>query len=178
MNIMPIVPHVGIGPLKLGMTPDQILDAVNQIPAEWNLPDGGEVEVSRDLQGPQDETFIQRYMNNTFFFMVEYRDEKAVEIAVDYQLREYGFITLFETDVFKVPAEQLVVFLKQYSPCSYDLDDEQLSTNYESHDIGIRLWREEPFHLKLLSDEEYMKDMALVIDEMFHYLYFEIIGVR
>ena len=70
MNIMPIVPHVGIGPLKLGMTPDQILDAVNQIPAEWNLPDGGEVEVSRDLQGPQDETFIQRYMNNTFFFMV------------------------------------------------------------------------------------------------------------
>ncbi len=34
MNVMPIVPHVGIGPLKLGMTPDQILDAVNQIPVE------------------------------------------------------------------------------------------------------------------------------------------------
>ena len=63
MNVMPIVPHVGIGPLKLGMTPDQILDAVNQIPVEWNLPDGGEVEISNDLQGPQDETYIRRYIN-------------------------------------------------------------------------------------------------------------------
>lgn len=110
--------------------------------------------------------------------MVRYRNDQAVEIAVHYELREHAIITLYDMDVFQTSAEQLVTFLKKFSSCSYDLEDEQLSTNYEFHNIGVRLWREEPFHPRLLSDESYMKEMALVIDEMYRYLYFEIIAVK
>lgn len=73
--------------------------------------------------------------------------------------------------MFKADAEEMINALKRKSPCFYDLDDEQLSTNYEFPDIGIRLWREQPFHKKLLLDNDYM-------DEMYQYLYFQIAAVK
>lgn len=30
MLFLPVIPHVGIGPLKLGMSPEQILVTINQ----------------------------------------------------------------------------------------------------------------------------------------------------
>lgn len=42
---------------------------------------------------------------------------------------------LYDLAVFQTPAEQLVTSLKQFSYCSYDMEDEQLSTNYEFNDI-------------------------------------------
>ena len=71
----------------------------------------------------------------------------------------------------------MVAFLKQYSSCVYEWDDEDLSTNYEFPAIGVRLWREDAFHPKLLLDKKYMEEMKLVIDDMYHYLYFEIVAV-
>ena len=175
MKLLSVIPHVGIGPLKLGMSPKQILDAINQIRSDLSLPDNREIQISQDNE---DDGFSLRYIDDSFFFMVRYRDYQAVEVAVDYELREHTIIMLYNMDVFKTLAEQLVTSLKQFSSCSYDLEDEQLSTNYEFNDIGVRLWREQPFHPKLLSDESYMKEMALVIDEMYRYLYFEIIAVK
>lgn len=175
MKSLSVIPHVGIGPLRLGMSPEQILVAINQIRSEWSLPDNREIQISKDME---DDTFSLRYLIGSIFFMVRYRDDKAVEVAVDHELREYAIIMLYDMDVFRTLAEELVTSLKQYSSCSYDMEDEQLSTNYEFNDIGIRLWREESFHPKLLSDESYMKEMELVIDEMYRYLYFEIIAVK
>ncbi len=175
MKSLSVIPHVGIGPLKLGMSPKQILDAINQIRSELSLPDNREIQISQDNE---DDGFSLRYLDDSFFFMVRYRDNRAVEVAVNYELREHTIIMLYDMDVFQTLAEQLVTSLKQFSSCSYDLEDEQLSTNYEFNDIGVRLWREYPLHPKLLSDESYMKEMALVIDEMYRYLYFEIIAVK
>lgn len=175
MKSLSVIPHVGIGPLRLGMSPKQILVAINQICSEWSLPDNREIQISKDIE---DDGFSLRYLVGSLFFMVQYRDNRAVEVAVDHELKEYAIILLYDMDVFQILAEKLVASLKQYSSCYYDMEDEQLSTNYEFEDIGIRLWREQPFHPKLLSDESYMKEMALVIDEMYRYLYFEIIAVK
>lgn len=175
MKSLPVIPHVGIGPLKLGMSPEEMIDAINQVHVEWALPGDLNVQIAEDKEN---DGFSLRYLDGSFFFMAQYQNGQAVEVAVDYALREHVAITLYDMDVFQTPAEQLVHFLKQFSPCSYDLEDEQRSTNYEFSDIGVRLWREQPFHPDLLSDESYRKEMALVIDEMYHYLYFEVIAVK
>lgn len=174
VKLLSVIPHEGIGPLKLGMSPKEILDAINQIHSELSLQSKREIQIS---QYQEDDELTLKYLNDSFFFMVRYRDNQAVEVAVDYSLREHAIISPYDMDVFQTPAEQLVTSLKRLSSCSYDLEDEQLSTNYEFDDIGIRLWRGDAFHLKLLSDESYMKEMANVIDDMYHYLYFEIIAV-
>ena len=57
------------------------------------------------------------------------------------------------------------------------MEDEQLSTNYGFHDVGIRLWREEAFHPKLLKDASYMKDRGHMIDEMVRYRFFDLVAV-
>lgn len=175
MKSLSVIPHVGIGPLKLGMHPNQILDALYQIRFELSLPYNREIQISKDKE---DDGFSLRYLDDSFFFMVRYRDNQAVEIAVNLVLREHAIIMLYDMDVFQTLAEQLVTSLKQFSFCSYDMEDEQLSTNYEFNDIGVRLWREHSFHPKLLSDESYIKEMALIIDEMYRYLYFEIVAVK
>lgn len=175
MKGLPVIPHAGIGPLKLGMSPEQIRNALDQVRCEFGLPCKREIQISQDKE---DDAYSLRYQDESFFFLVRYRNHRAVEVAVDYELREHARILLYDIDVFRTPAERLVTSLKQLSSCSYDLDDEQLSTNYVFNDIGVRLWREQPFHIKLLSDQAYMKEMSLVIHEMYRYLYFEIIAVR
>lgn len=175
MKVLPVVPYVGIGPLKLGLSPEQILAAIKQVRSAFHLPDNREIQISKDTE---DDGFSLRYLDDAFFFLVRYQNNRAVEVAVDDTLKERAKIMLYDLDVFRTPAEQCVTFLKPFSPCSYDLEDEQLSTNYEFDDIGIRLWREHPFHPKLLFDESYMKEMSLVFDEMYRYLYFEIIAVK
>lgn len=175
MKSLSVIPHMGIGPLKLGMSPEQIIAAINQIRSEWTLPDNREIQIAEDKE---DDGYSLRYVHGSFFFMVRYRNNQAVEISVDNELRNHAIIILYDLDVFKTPAEQLVLFLKQFGTCSYDSEDEQLSCDYEFDSIDIRLWREQPFHLKLLSDETYMKDMELIIDEMYQYLYFQIITVK
>lgn len=176
MNLLPVIPHVGIGPLKLGMSLEQILENIKQLDAEWNLPDKREIQISKDAE--IDGVVAFRYIKYDFFFMVQYRNNQAVEIAVDYELRNHAMITIYDKDVFKTTAEDMITFLKQFSSCSYDLEDELLSTNYEFPEIGVRLWRGDAFHQKLLSDKSYMEEMALVIEDMYQYLYFEIIAVQ
>lgn len=175
MKSLSVIPQMGIGPLKLGMSPEQIITAINQMLTEFDFPDNRKIQIAEDKE---DDGLSLRYLHGSFFFMVRYRNNQAVEIAVDHELREHAVITLYDMDIFQTPAEQLVPYLKQFSICSYDLDNEQLSTNYEFDNIGVRLWREQPFHTKLLSDDSYMKEMEQVIDEMYQYLYFQIIAVK
>lgn len=172
MECIEIIPHEGIGPLKLGMSSEEILFTLEQLHTKWSS------EQNFDISKPSDIDCYTRYQDGSSFFMVKYKNNKAVEIAVDYELREKMKIEIYGIDVFQTTAEALVSNLKNYSVCNYDMEDELLSTNYEFDDIGIRLWREEPFHPKLLSDESYMNEMREVIDEMYQYLYFQIIAVK
>ncbi len=131
-----------------------------------------------DISEATDTDCYTRYQDGSSFFIVHYKNNKAVEIAVDYELRAKMIIDIYGIDVFKTTAEELVLNLKNHSVCSYDAEDKQLSINYEFDDIDVRLWREEPFHPKLFSDEAYMEEMKPVIDEMQQYLYFQLVAVK
>lgn len=175
MKVLPVIPHIGIGPLKLGMSPQQILAAIGEVQKNYDLPTRGKLQVSEE---DDDGGILLRYSCNAFFFMVRYRNNQAIEVDVDDQISDYLTVSLYEKDVFKVEAEDLIHMLKKRSAYSIDDVDEQLSTNYEFPDIGIRLWREYAFHKKLLSDKKYVEEMSLIIDEMYQYLYFQIVGVQ
>lgn len=110
--------------------------------------------------------------------MEQCKNNRAIEIGIDYMLKEYANITLYGWNVFETRAKKLVSVLKQLSSCSCDFEDEDEGINYEFKDIGIRLWREHLFYEKLFSDKEYMEKMKLVIDDMLAYLYFQIVAVR
>lgn len=174
MRTLRIIPNVGIGLLELGMSPDQILVAIKTECCDLMVP-GKNIEISKD---EEDDGYTLRYITGSFFFMVRYRNDNAKEISVDRDLGKAMNIALFDVDVFNTPAEEVVNYTKQFSKCSYDAKDEQLSTNYEFDDIGIRFWREEPFHKKLLSDKAYMEEMSSVIEDMYRYLYFDIVTIK
>lgn len=55
---------------------------------------------------------------------------------------------------------------------------QQLGTEYEFHDTGLRLWREMAFHEKLLLDGAYMDEMRPVIGDMEQYRYFDMVTMR
>ena len=174
MKTLRVSPNVGIGLLELGMSPNQVLAAIKTECCDLLVP-GKDIEMSKDKE---DDGYTLRYITNSFFFMVRYRNDRAIEISVDRELGKAMNVALYDIDVFNTQAEEVVDCLKQFSKCSYDAEDEQLSTNYEFDDIGIRLWREEPFHKKLLSDKAYMEQMDMVIEDMYRYLYFDIVTVK
>lgn len=175
MTSLIVTPHRGIGPLRLGMSHSQILTAIYMLNHELHLPLSTNIQISRDLY---DESPVIRYMNNCFFFMVQYRSDRAVGIGIDYELRNHFPILLYNMDFFRTPASEMIEALKKLSPVTHDLEDEDLSYNYEFPKLGLRLWREDAFHPKLLKDAQYMKEMELVMDEMYRYQYFQLIAVQ
>ena len=174
MKTLRVLPNVGIGLLELGMSPNQILAAIKTECYDLIVP-GKDIEISEDKE---DDGYTLRYITGSFFFMVRYRNGTAIEISVDRELGNGINVVLYDIDVFNTPVEDLVNYLKRFDECIYDTEDEQLSTNYEFNGIGICLWREEPFHEKLLLDRAYMEKMSLVIEEMYRYLYFDIVTVK
>ena len=102
----------------------------------------------------------------------------AIEISVNWGLRDDVKVSLYGLDVFNTPAEDVIRFMKQIGPCIHDEPDEQLSTEYEFPALGIRFWRERAFHEKLLLDRAYVEAMQLVLEEEKRYLYFDIVTVK
>lgn len=178
-KVLSIALHEGIGLLKIGMRPEQILASIKEMYAEERLSGDSDlpIQISEDLEIVKGVTIL-RYTNPSFFFMVQYQKGHAVEISVDRYSGEHRKIMLYDIDIFQTSAEQLITRLKEFSSCVYDTDDEQLSYTYEFNDIGIRLWREDVFHPKLFLDKDYMDMMKLVIDDMVRYLYFDMITVK
>lgn len=183
-KVLLVTPRVGIGALKLGMSPEQILVAIAQEEAALQLSDAvyrqfdrsaRTLQIAEALEG---HGMTRRYMKGPFFFMVHYQNEQAVAISVDRQISHWSQVTVFDMDVFHTPVETLIHALKQFGSCTYDNEDEQLSSEYEFRDMGLRLWREMAFHEKLLLDEAYMDEMRLVIDDMYRYLYFDMVTVK
>lgn len=170
-----VKPNIGIGTLHIGMNPQEILEALTYELSKI-------VEISKEditlSEENEEDGFSIRYLYNSYFFMVRYKDDKAIEISVDNEISKCMNVLFEDIDVFKTTVEHIVNRLSKTSELEYDLDNELLSTDYNFKDIGIRFWREEPFHESLLSDKEYMEQMADVIEEMKQYLYFQIITVR
>lgn len=175
MKVLTVIPHIGIGPLKLGISPQQILAAIDEVQKNYDLPTRGKLQVSEE---DDDGEIFLRYCSDTFFFMVRYRNNQAIEVDVDYLISDYLLVSLYERNVFKVEAEELINMLKKRSSCSLDFFDEQQSTNFEFPDIGIRLWREYAFDKKLLFDKAFVEEMSMDDNEIYQYLHFQIIGVQ
>ncbi len=184
MNTLSVLPRAGIGNLRLGMSPEEILAAIELEEIRLQLSDevyrqfdrsARTLQIAEALEG---HGMTRRYMKGPFFFMVHYQNEQAVAISVDRQISHWSQVTVLDMDVFHTPVETLIHALKQFGSCTYDNEDEQLSSEYEFRDMGLRLWREMAFHEKLLLDEAYMDEMRLVIDDMYRYLYFDMVTVK
>ena len=175
LHCLVISPGEKIGPLELGMTPKQIWNALSCLCAEWgfSISDTHIDETWEKGTGK----LCCRYLNQKFFFIVWYRQSRAIEIAVDLLLREQLPLLLYGMDIFQTEAEKVLAALKQVGPCLCDAGDEQLGTNYEFSSLGLRLWRERAFHRKLLLDKAYREEMALELEEEYQYLYFQIVAV-
>ena len=87
MKVLSIVPHNGIGLLRIGMRPEQISESIKQMHKEGILPGDFQIQMSKDLEIVKD-VVILRYLNPCFFFMVQYQNGYAAEISVDRHLRE------------------------------------------------------------------------------------------
>ncbi|MBQ3201622.1 MAG: hypothetical protein IJB22_06855 [Clostridia bacterium] len=175
MKILPVIPGEGIGALKLGMSPAQIREAVSQELSSLHIADASVLDISTDREA---EGYTLRYQKGALFFMVRYIHDRAAEISVDRSTGDAMHVVLLGADVFKTRFDDLLHHLKHFSQCCFDSEDELLGTDYDFCDIGIRLWREEPFHEKLLADKAYMETMHAVIEEMYRCLYFDMITLR
>lgn len=87
MKSLSVIPHVGIGPLKLTMSPEQILDAINNLCIDLSIPNNGDMIISEQKE---EEGFTIRYLGKSFFFMVQYKSNQAVEIAVNHDLKGHA----------------------------------------------------------------------------------------
>ena len=177
MRELVVTPHAGIGPLKLGMSPAEILAAIQDYLAELKIATKRGLQISEDREWDANFQTL-RYMEDIFFSMVRYQNGKAIEISVNRELRGEAKVSVYDLDVFHTPAEDVVNFMKQFGPCVHDEPDEQLSTDYEFPTLGIRFWRERAFHEKLLQDRAYVEAMQLVLEEEKRYLYFDIVTVK
>jgi len=175
MRIVQVIPNEGIGSLKLGMSPEQILSAINEELSSLYDISNNDMLISETSEGAG---VTVRYMKGPYFFMVHFNNGKSVEISVNRDLRESARVVLYDIDVFLTKAEQIVNRLKQMSRLVCDWEDEQLATDYDFTDIGIRFWRDGVFHEKLLLDQEYMEKMKLVLEEEYRYLYFDMVTVK
>lgn len=175
-----LIPGQSIGQLKLGMSPDEILYALDEM-----FPgSAASVQIVEDRMFRPDGTRLIRYMNGgsapvPFFFIVEYKDDHAAEISVSRDLSVVWEQQMMQfVDFFGTPADILIPYLKRFSACICDNADEDLGTEYIFPELGLKLWREMAFHHKLLLDEEYMDSMSMVILDEFKNVFFEIVSVR
>ena len=118
-----------------------------------------------------------RYNCGLFWFQAAYRDNRAVEISVDRLVRERMPVMLFGFDLFMTPVDELIPVLKEKAPCVCDTEDEDLGYEYRFDTLGLRFWREEVFHPKLLRDENYVREMAAVLEDQKRFRYFDTVTI-
>ena len=174
-----IIPHIGIGQLKLGMAPDELENALLQMKKQWSNSSDEAMQMERCAETGDPNLITGRYMDNDSFFLVQYRNGKATEIGIQRELSKVASIKLFGLDMFNTTAECIIdslmkkdnVVLQRKRTCNWG------NGNIFSPEIGVRLWRERAFHLKLLKDPLYMEEMQAVLEDEYQYQYFQMVTV-
>lgn len=118
-----------------------------------------------------------RYTCGLFWFQAAYRDNRSAEISADRLVRERMPVMLFGFDLFRTPADELIPALKGKAPCVCDTEDEELGYEYRFDALGLRFWRENAFHPKLLRDENYVREMAAVLEDQKRFRYFDTVTI-
>ena len=184
--MMPIyvIPGKSIGRIQLGMTHEEILKAIHEMRVEWGDADASVVEIIEDPE--YDGLRCVRYMNWSrgipFFFIVTFRNGEAVEIGINRDVDSavpvvYPIKEMQNLALLRLPAELLVTYLKTFSICIADSNDELLANEYVFPELGLKLWRENAFHSKLLLDQEYMNMMGDMVTEEFGNVFLDIVKV-
>ena len=172
-----IEPHIRIGQLKLGMTSDELENALLQMKKQWSNSSDEAMQMERCAETGDPNLITGRYMDNDSFFLVQYRNGKATEIGIQRDLSKLAPIKLFGIDMFNTTAECIIDSLMKKDNVICNEKDLQLGTEYIFPKIGVRLWRERAFHPKLLKDPHYMKEMNAVLEDEYRYQYFELVTV-
>lgn len=90
-----IIPHIGIGQLKLGMAPDELENALLQMKKQWSNSSDEAMQMERCAETGDPNLITGRYMDNDSFFLVQYRNGKATEIGIQRELSKVASIKLF-----------------------------------------------------------------------------------
>ena len=118
-----------------------------------------------------------RYTCGLFWFQAAYRDNRSAEISADRLVRERMPVMLFGFDLFRTPADELIPVLKGKALCVCGTEDEELGYEYRFDTLGLRFWREDVFHPKLLRDENYLRQMAAVLEDQKRFRYFDTVTI-
>ena len=94
-----IIPHIGIGQLKLGMAPDELENALLQMKKQWSNSSDEAMQMECCAETDDPNLITGRYMDNDSFFLVQYRNGKAAEIGIQRDLSKVASIKLFGLDV-------------------------------------------------------------------------------
>ena len=73
---------IGIGQLKLGMTSDELENALLQMKKQWSNSSDEAMQMERCAETGDPNLITGRYMDNDSFFLVQYRNGKATEIGI------------------------------------------------------------------------------------------------
>lgn len=121
-TVYDIVPHEGVGPVRLGMAREAAREAMER--AGVPLPPE-QVETSRDLYHRAE-------------FQVSYDDSGMVEY-IELGRGEQFVARYLGVDVFTTPADELVALVANAAP--YDPDDPELGYTYLFPALDLTLWR-------------------------------------
>ena len=103
-----IIPHIGIGQLKLGMTSDELENALLQMKKRWSNSSDEAMQMECCAETDDPNLITGRYMDNDLFFLVQYRNGKATEIGIQRDLSKVASIKLFGIDMFNTTAECII----------------------------------------------------------------------
>lgn len=136
-----IEPHIGIGQLKLGMTSDELENALLQMKKQWSNSSDEAMQMECCAETDDPNLITGRYMDNDSFFLVQYRNGKAAEIGIQRDLSKVASIKLFGMDMFNTAAECIIDSLMKKDNVICNEKDLQLGTEYFSRNWSPTLER-------------------------------------
>ena len=120
---------IGIGQLKLGMTSDELENALLQMKKQWSNSSDEAMQMERCAETGDPNLITGRYMDNDSFFLVQYRNGKATEIGIQRELSKVASIKLFGLDMFNTTAECIIDSLMKKDNVVCNEKDLQLERN-------------------------------------------------
>ncbi|WP_432664465.1 hypothetical protein R9X47_28560 [Wukongibacter baidiensis] len=151
MEILKIDHGKGIGPIKLGMSRD---------------------EVYKILGHPKNPKEVCEWVGD---YHISYKDNKVNFIEIPSSFMDTHFVLFNEVDVFRTEAKLLVRYISDYG--RYDEKDWELGYSYKFPTLGMGFWRPTIFEYEMVNDPEFKEmDEEIQRDEI-KYLYFESVCV-
>ena len=134
-----IIPHIGIGQLKLGMAPDELEKTLLQMKRQWSNSSNEAMQMERCAETDDPNLITGRYMDNDSFFLVQYRNRKATEIGIQRELSKVASIKLFGLDMFNTTAECIVDSLMSMAKQdNYKKERTETALSFHFSDFGMR----------------------------------------